>query len=296
MRITVFTPTYNRAYIIKNLFDSLIRQSFTDFEWIVIDDGSTDETETLCAEFMRSATPFPIIYKKVPNGGKHRAINVGVQLARGELFFIVDSDDYLTDDALEGVDIIEKTIPLEERRRFAGVCGMKGYSLDQPIGTTFSGTTLDISALERKKNNISGDKSEVFYTEILKKYPFPEFCGENFLTECVVWDKIAADGYLLRFYNKISMVCNYLPDGLTARYSQLMLKNPQGYGLYLYQSVQYKKLQGLEKWEAIKKYYNALRNKETLFQIAKYLHMNPVRLWLRLFGMRLYKKIYDQWG
>ena len=103
MKITVFTPTYNRGYIIDNLFQSLKRQSYTDFEWIVIDDGSDDDTENMFQKFQSVDNGFPIIYKKVNNGGKHRAINTGLNLAKGELFFIVDSDDYLTDSALERI-------------------------------------------------------------------------------------------------------------------------------------------------------------------------------------------------
>ena len=111
MRITVFTPTYNRGYTIERLYRSLQRQVFDDFEWIVIDDGSNDNTEALFQTFLRTKNQFPITYKKVSNGGKHRAINLGVQMAQGELFFIVDSDDYLTDRALEEIDKIEKSIP-----------------------------------------------------------------------------------------------------------------------------------------------------------------------------------------
>lgn len=295
MRITVFTPTYNRAYIIKNLYDSLCRQSFTDFEWIVVDDGSTDNTEELFKNIMEKDNSFPIVYKKTENGGKHRAINIGVSLAQGELFFIVDSDDYLTDNALSLIDKIEKTIPCDQKEKFAGICGLRAYSLDQIIGSTFEGDVLDITTLERVKHNVNGDKAEVYYTDILKRYPFPEFEKEKFVTECVVWDRISFDGYLLRFFNIATIICNYLPDGLTAKYQSILLESPQGYGLYIYQSAKYKKIQGLIMWNEITKYYYALRDKISFVKIAKYLHMNPVKLWIRLFGIRLYHKLYDHW-
>ena len=94
-KITVFTPTYNRCYIIGALYESLKKQTFQDFEWIVVDDGSTDDTEAFFAEILKEEHFFDISYVKVENGGKHRAINQGLSMAKGELFFIVDSDDYV---------------------------------------------------------------------------------------------------------------------------------------------------------------------------------------------------------
>lgn len=293
MRITVFTPTYNRGYIIDNLYESLKRQTFRNFEWIVIDDGSTDDTEEKFTKFKKDSD-FPLTYLKVNNGGKHRAINRGVQMAKGELFFIVDSDDYLTDDSLKIIDRIEKTIPNEKKKNFAGICGMKGYTKSESIGNTFDGETLDITMLERSKYGITGDKSEIFYTDILKKYPFPEFEGENFITECVVWDKIAFDGYKLRFFNEINYICDYLPDGLTAHSEQLFVNNPKGYGLYLYQSDVYGKIQCLDKWNKYFKYYNLYKSNLTFYQISKNLHMNTVVFYLRIFGLRLFYKLYDR--
>ena len=294
MRITVFTPAYNRGYIIDRLYRSLQRQSFHDFEWIVVDDGSTDNTEELFAGYLKEDNFFPIRYVKTENGGKHRAINKGVSMAEGVLFFIVDSDDYLTDTALEEIHTIEHTIPEHKKHCFAGVCGQRGYDLHTPIGKTFSGHTLDITTLDRPKHNISGDKAEVFYTEIMKKYPFPEFGGEKFVTECVVWDRIAADGYKLRFFNSISIICNYLPDGLTAQGESLLLRSPRGYGLYLYQCSQYGKLYGIDKWNKYLSFYYTLRNQMRFTQIAKCLCMNPIYLWIRFFGMRVFYKLYSK--
>ena len=91
-KITLFTPTYNRAYILDKLYRSVQRQTFRDFEWLIIDDGSSDNTEALVRGWMDDGNDFPIRYEKVPNGGKCRAINRGLDLAQGELFFIMDSD------------------------------------------------------------------------------------------------------------------------------------------------------------------------------------------------------------
>ena len=292
MRFTVFTPTYNRAYTIENLYRSLQRQSFVDFEWIVVDDGSTDDTESLFQSFQQEKNEFPIRYIKTENQGKHRAINRGVSVARGEMFYIVDSDDYLPDDALEVIDKMERTISPEEKAQFGGVCGQKGYDLETPIGKSFDEEILDITSLERQKHNVSGDKAEVFYTRILRNYPFPEFEGEKFLTECVVWDKIAYDRYKLRFFNHILMICEYLPDGLSAKGRALFEGNPAGWGLYLYQNGLYKKTTGIAKWNSFLDYFFTTRNTLGFAQIAKNLHMNPIVLWLRLLGMRLFYRLY----
>lgn len=295
MRFTVFTPTYNRGYIIENLYKSLLRQSYTDFEWVVIDDGSTDDTEILFYEFLNDENRFfNLVYKKVSNGGKHRAINKGLELASGELFFIVDSDDYLTDDALEIADKIEKSIPKSKKSLFAGICGLKGYSQNKIVGTTFKEEFLDITSLDRNKYNVSGDKSEIFYTDILKKFPFPEFEGENFITECVVWDKIAFNGYMLRFFNDIIYICNYLNDGLSAHSNKLFDKTPRGYGLYLYQCGLYGKTFGVNKWLSYLRYYYQFKDRLSFKQIATNLYISPIVFKIRIIGMQIFYKLYDK--
>lgn len=292
MRITVFTPSYNRGYRIGDLYQSLKQQTFHDFEWVVVDDGSTDNTEDLFSDFSKEHNFFPIRYIKKENGGKHRAINIGVTKAQGELFYIVDSDDYLPNNALEIIDSTEKTIPEDEKFGFAGVCGQKGYDSQTPIGKSFDGELLDITSLQRAEYHITGDKAEVFYTHILRKYPFPEFEDERFVTECVVWDKIAADNYKLRFFNHVVMICEYLPDGLSAQGQSLFENNPKGWGLYIYQCGLYGKTRGIAKWNEYLNYFYTTRSTLTFRQIAASLHINPITLWLRINGMRLFYRLY----
>ena len=292
--ITVFTSTYNRGYTINNLYQSLRRQTVKDFEWVVIDDGSTDNTDILFEAILSENNFFNISYEKVLNGGKHRAINYGVKKAKGEMFFIVDSDDYLTDNAIEKIIALEGTIPNDKKKDFAGVCENRGYTLTEIVGKTYSEDDyLDITMLERERHGIYGDKAEVFYTEILRKYPFPEFEGENFLTECVVWDKIAFDGYKLRFANDIIYVCDYLSDGLTAHYKELFEKNPAGYGLYIFQSGKFGKIVGIEKWKEYYNYYYTFEPRLGIKKTANYLYMNPIVLWFRILGIRVFYKLYD---
>ena len=99
--ITVFTPTYNRAHLLPRLFQTLKMQTVQDFEWIIVDDASNDDTETVVQQFREEKTLFPIRYYKQKRGGKHRAINLAVELAAGSYFFIVDSDDWLPENAIE---------------------------------------------------------------------------------------------------------------------------------------------------------------------------------------------------
>lgn len=292
--ITVFTSTYNRGYIIENLYNSLKRQTFRDFEWIVIDDGSTDNTEELFSRILQDEKDFSIIYQKVKNGGKHRAINKGVRLAKGELFFIVDSDDYLTDDALFQVDRVEKSLR-DVEGKFGGVCGLKGYSEKKIVGTTYDGDGfLDITMLERRKYHINGDKAEVFYTEVMRKYPFPEFDGENFLTEAVVWNRIAHDGYKLRFFNDTIYICDYLSDGLSANSEKHFHLSPKGYGLWIYQEHLFKNLNGLEYWNACLMYYYEFKKELSLLKIAKNLQINCIKFFFRINIMRVFYKLYSK--
>lgn len=294
MEITVFTPTHNRGYIIRNLYESLKKQTFEDFEWVVIDDGSTDNTEELFSEILEKDNSFSIVYKKVENGGKHRAINKGLELASGRLFFIVDSDDVLPYDSLEIIVKYEREIPDSQKSSYAGVCGLRGADKNNYLGTTFSGGWLDITYLETQKNGIYGDKAEVYYTDLLKRYPFPEYENEKFILESVVWNLIGADGFKLRYFNECVYYCEYLEDGLTNQGMKKFEATPKGYGLYLHQSIKYGKLKKLRKWQTLLEYYNMFRGKISFMEISRNLKMNPVKLYFRLLGLRLFYKLYNR--
>lgn len=228
-KITVFTPTYNRAYIIETLYRSLQRQSYTDFEWLVVDDGSSDDTEELFAGWSKEENPFPIRYYKQENGGKCRAINRGLELAQGELFFTVDSDDYLTDDALEKVACWEGELPKDQK--YCGFAGNLGKAPNVTPNRRFVGGYFDGTALDRY-GTVDGERASVFYTEIHRHYLYPEFPGEKFLTEAVAWNRMANDGYKMRFYDDIIWIYEYKEDGLTQSGYDLFLNNPQGTGVF----------------------------------------------------------------
>lgn len=223
MKITVFTPTYNRGYLLDKLYKSLIVQTNKDFEWFIVDDGSTDNTRDIVKTFIDD-NKIQIRYLYQENGGKHRAINKGLDNVNSELFFIVDSDDILISSAIE--IILEKFKTIEGSIEFAGIGFNRGYSESEMIGNTFSSYYIDCTNLERGKNNILGDKSEIYITEILRKIKFPEIEGENFMSEVVLWNEIARQGYKLRWFNEIIYICNYLEDGLTINRNSIYKKNP----------------------------------------------------------------------
>lgn len=223
--ITVFTPTFNRAYSLPNLYASLCRQTCKDFEWLVVDDGSTDNTTGLFDAWIKE-TEFPIRYVKQENGGKHRAINHGVRLARGDLFFIVDSDDYLTDNAIEKISGIYAGIAANGS--FAGLAGLKTIAPGNvSVSTGWKEHDVDTTSIDiRYKYGIEGDLAEVFRTDILRQFPFPEIEKEKFCTEALVWNRIAKAGYKLRYTQVPIYICEYRADGLTAASVNLRRRNP----------------------------------------------------------------------
>ena len=234
--VTVFTPTYNRAYILGDLYHSLQRQTCMDFEWLIVDDGSADDTKALVASWQGEENPFPIRYVYQENGGKCRAINRGLKEADGRLFFTVDSDDYLTDDAIEKVIQWDGELPADGH--FCGYVGNRGITPTQTPNRLFPGGYLDGTALDRY-DQVDGERAFVFYTEIHRKYLYPEFPGEKFLTEAVTWDLMAHDGYKMRFYNDIIWIWEYKDDGLTRAGYRVFLENPQGTGLFFRQKAEF---------------------------------------------------------
>ncbi len=237
-KITVFTPTFNRAYILKNLYESLCMQEYKNFEWLIVDDGSSDETNKIVKDWIKE-NKIEIRYFYQENSGKHVAINLGVKNAKGKYFIIVDSDDYLTKDALK--EITNCFISIDGMKNFAGISGTKIFTNNELIGTTFEGEYVDATSLERKKFKINGDKAEVFYTDVLSKYKFPVFEDEKFMSEAYIWNKIAADGYKIRWFNKPFIVCEYLEDGLTKNKKSIAYKNIKGELLYLKDLIMFEK-------------------------------------------------------
>jgi len=212
MMITVFTPTYNRKDTLPRLYDSLLRQTSKDFEWLIVDDGSQDNTDEIVQEWVNE-NKILISYYKKENGGKHRAINMGLKFAKGELFFIVDSDDYLTDNSLEY--LINKSSLLTDE--IIGIAPRKGYNNSRLVGKEFPTDSFISNHIEKTyKLNLKGDLAEVVKTDILRQFPFPDFQGENFCAESLLWNKLANSNFKFIYDNTLIYICEYLEGGLTA--------------------------------------------------------------------------------
>lgn len=261
--ITVFTPTYNRGYCIKRVFDSLCCQTYSYFEWIIVDDGSTDNTCDIVESFKKEAN-FNIRYYKQKNSGKHIAINFAAHHATYPWFFIVDSDDYLKPDALYWLAFYAKQI--EQSVNFAGVVGLRCDSKDNiwikkdKINKRYQDFLnreyIDAnSETYRLRYKIIGDRAEMIKTEILLKYPFPSFENEKFMPESVLWDRLSQDGYMFRWFNKKIYVTEYLNDGLTKNLKALYKKSPNSISLYFNISLKNRYLNILNKIKFLTNYY-----------------------------------------
>ena len=215
---TVFTPTYNRAHTLHRVFESLCEQTFRDFEWLLVDDGSTDNTKELIETWVKMAD-FPIRYFWQENSGKHIAYNSGIREARGQMFAVLDSDDALVPNALERLFKLWNDIPECERSSF---CLLGGHCRDQDgalIGSTFPRSPFDTTAQESAfVYRIRGEKFVVRRTEIFRRYPFPEIAGTNYIPEPLVGLQIGRS-YKFRFVNEVFRIyyVDKTPGNLSSR-------------------------------------------------------------------------------
>ncbi|WP_161568858.1 glycosyltransferase family 2 protein [Exiguobacterium sp. SH5S13] len=229
--LTILTPTYNRVHTLPRLYESLKKQKIKEFEWVIIDDGSVDNTQEQVESWILDGE-IQISYYKQRNGGKHRALNYGVTCSSYNYIYIIDSDDYMTENGTQA--IFNWISEVKSNDMLAGVSGLRGRETKngyEIIGQFPKGKEyVDANNLERTKFKLLGDKAEIYKKEILVKYPFPEFENENFLSEEAVWNRIAADGFKVRWYGEVICICEYLEDGLTKNSSDKMrLNNFQGY-------------------------------------------------------------------
>lgn len=223
--VTVFTPTYNRAAYLLKVFESLLQQTFKDFEWVIVDDGSIDDTSVIIDNLQLTNDKFfPIRYFYQENGGKHRAINRGVKEAKGELFLILDSDDMLPPNSLERIDFYYQQI--KDDNSFGGVCGYMAHHDGTVIGKGCDIDVLDTSSIDlRYKYHVEGDMLEVFRTSVLKEIPFPEISKEKFVPEALVWNRIARK-YKLRVFHEVVYFRDYLEGGLTDKIVKIRMNSP----------------------------------------------------------------------
>jgi len=225
-RLTVFTPTYNRAYILEQAYNSLLNQTNKSFVWLIIDDGSTDNTESLVKKWIKE-DKIEIKYYKQKNGGKQRAHNKAVKITDTEVFICLDSDDYFTHDAVEL--LISKWDKIQDKNKISGIVALRGLDKQTPIGTWLP-TKIKYSPLNKlySKYNFRGDTALLFRTNILEKYPFWVAKDEQFIGEGYVYNQIDQK-YQMYLLNEVIYICKYLDDGYTNNVRKLIKDNPKGY-------------------------------------------------------------------
>ena len=240
--LTVFTPTYNRGHLIYRIYQSLLRQKMFDFEWLVIDDGSQDQTEELFNEWLQRENPFEIRYYRQKNQGLIRTLNRGINLARGDFFSKIDSDDYVVDDY--ATNISKWVASIENSTSIYAVSGvrvtpdgipLKGKWPDIPREPGF----VDATDLERAAYDLDADMCEAWRTDVLRNYPFPVWNSEKFAPEQIVFNQIALDGYKIRWYPVAMSICEYQEGGLTKGARKLEIENPMGYAMMYNHKLKY---------------------------------------------------------
>lgn len=226
MKLTIFTPTYNRCELLKRVYESIKKQCTEDIEWLIVDDGSTDDTEFYVHDLIKTAA-FPIVYVKKENGGKHTAHNVAVEKAKGEWFMCLDSDDTLADNAVKSIfSILPKCTD-----KIATVAAYKTDISGKLLCEEFVCNNVE-RGIYSLLSKYHGEYVFILRTGIIKKYPFPVFDSEKFSGECILYDRLEIDGYTLLPLDKVIQMCEYQTEGLSLGYKKLLKNNPCGFQMY----------------------------------------------------------------
>ncbi len=224
--LTIITPTYNRAECLKLCCESLEKQTNKDFQWLIVDDGSSDHTADVVKAFMKRFLKIDYIYKE--NGGKHTALNASHPYIKGNYVLILDSDDTLIPEAVDTVLTLCKKY--ENNPEVGQFIFLKGYSEDKPICYVAHEDVVVDTLKETRISNTGRDCCDVYRTELFKKHPFPEFEGERFIGEGAAFLGIELESKGV-YQNKVIYICDYLEDGLTKAGRKMRIQNPKG-GMY----------------------------------------------------------------
>lgn len=236
-RLTIFTPTYNRAHILTKLYESLCVQTCKDFEWLVVDDGSTDNTRELVKEWEQEHI-ISVRYFYQENAGKMMAHNKAVKESQAELFMCVDSDDRLYTE-----NVIADVLSFWNQEKVTdnpAICGIIGYKQIEHKTECFPESMRIVHLSDLFEKGFSGETALIIKREVLAKYPFPYFEGEKFVTDVYVYDQIDRDYQFLLFPYTVQD-CRYHDDGYSNHYMKLLFENPLGYRAYHNQCVLFKK-------------------------------------------------------
>lgn len=227
--ITVFTPTFNRVNELKRLYESLKLQSYKNFTWLVVDDGSTDLTGSFIEQCVKE-NYISIDYIYCQNGGKQRAYNIAIEHASSDLFICIDSDDIYIPEAFEV--IVDNWSKITNRDEFVSISYLSGDLKGNLIGSKFPdsvhvGRHFDI----HNRFDVRGDKGMAFNTKILRKFRFPVFPDEKFTTEALLYNRMSIK-YKTFYINRILEIKEYLIDGLSDKYQRLLIDNPKSSATY----------------------------------------------------------------
>jgi glycosyltransferase involved in cell wall biosynthesis len=260
MRISIVTTTFNRANLLPRLFDSIKRQAYLDFEWLIIDDGSKDETKAVVSSCIQEAV-VTIRYYHQENKGKHAGLNSAARLADGAVFFIVDSDDWLQPDAL--TIVAEQFVKIKGTTRLSGVSFPPQFTAKnnqaQPSFVEFIGNPIAIRYRERWQ----GDLVELFWTSVFREFPFPEIENERFCPEALVWNRISSH-YDRLYVDQSFYSVEYQEDGLTDRIIKIRMTSPVA-SMLTYSELAGYDIPLLEKWKAILNFWRFSFNSKLPF-------------------------------
>lgn len=232
--LTIFTPAYNRAYTLHLGYEALLRQTCRDFEWLIVDDGSTDNTRELVEGWIQE-NKIPIRYHYQQNQGMHGAHNTAYRLIETELNTCIDSDDYMPDDAVEKILAFWKEHGSDQ---VAGIIGLDADFEGHLIGTKFEGNNQRITLGGFYTNGGKGDKKMIYRTEVIKQYPeYPLFKGEKYVSLGYKYELIDQD-YPLLTLNEVLVKVEYRPDGSSMNMFRQYIKNPQGFAFIRKSSMQ----------------------------------------------------------
>lgn len=232
---TVCTPTYNRAHTLPRVYRSLQRQTLRDFEWLIVDDGSTDGTAELVSAWRREAS-FPIRYLFQENRGKHTAVNRGVREARGTLFLVLDSDDACVPTALERFKHHWESIPEEARPHYSAVTALVRDPEGEVEGTPFPESPMDSDPVEIRRLGVRGEKWGFQRTDVMRRFPYPEIDGERFMAESIVWNRIGRE-FKTRFVNE-SLRIRYPTDDSLSSSARFRVESPRSATRYYLEFVE----------------------------------------------------------
>lgn len=226
--LTIFTPAYNRAHTITRTYESLCRQTRKDFEWLVIDDGSTDNTRELVEKWIEE-NKIPIRYIYQQNQGMHGAHNTAYKNIDTELNTCIDSDDYMPDDAVEKICSFWKEHGSD---RYAGIIGLDVTENGKVIGTGFPTGLKETTLGDFYLQGGSGDKKLVYRTSVIRQYPeYPLFEGERYVGLAYKYMLIDQD-YKLLTLNEPLVVVEYQEDGSSVNMYRQYWNNPKGFAFF----------------------------------------------------------------